>query len=90
MAFIGLNGSGKSQLLELIGETFAYLEHYQRTGFKTRPSLGFLVSVTSKFFSKLNSLIMMSLKLYGKRWSTCRFKVPKVSKKSSLVRYYQL
>lgn len=26
IALIGLNGSGKSQLLELISETFAYLE----------------------------------------------------------------
>jgi ABC-type lipoprotein export system ATPase subunit len=30
LAFIGLNGSGKSQLLELIGETFSYLERYMR------------------------------------------------------------
>ncbi|MDC4293041.1 ATP-binding cassette domain-containing protein, partial [Acinetobacter baumannii] len=30
LALIGLNGSGKSQLLELIAETFAYLERKQR------------------------------------------------------------
>ena len=45
LAFIGLNGSGKSQLLELIGETFSYLERYKRDDFKVRCSLGFSVSV---------------------------------------------
>lgn len=34
IAFIGLNGSGKSQLLELIAESFAYLERYLRHDFK--------------------------------------------------------
>jgi predicted ATPase len=46
LAFIGLNGSGKSQLLELIGETFSYLERYMRKDFKTKSSLGFNISVT--------------------------------------------
>lgn len=36
IAFIGLNGSGKSQLLELIAETFGYLERYIRDDFKCR------------------------------------------------------
>ena len=45
LAFIGLNGSGKSQLLELIGETFSYLERYKRHDFKVRRPLGFSVSV---------------------------------------------
>jgi predicted ATPase len=36
VAFIGLNGSGKSQLLELIAETFAYLERSLRNDFKCR------------------------------------------------------
>jgi predicted ATPase len=45
LAFIGLNGSGKSQLLELIGETFSYLERYKRDDFKVRRPLGFSVSV---------------------------------------------
>ncbi|GKW28194.1 AAA family ATPase [Pectobacterium brasiliense] len=36
VAFIGLNGSGKSQLLELIAETFGYLERYFRSDFKCR------------------------------------------------------
>lgn len=44
-ALIGLNGSGKSQLLELIGETFSYLERWQREEFKTNTSLGFAVTV---------------------------------------------
>uniref|UniRef100_UPI0035C6C385 AAA family ATPase n=1 Tax=Serratia quinivorans TaxID=137545 RepID=UPI0035C6C385 len=44
-ALIGLNGSGKSQLLELIGETFSYLERWQREEFKTKTSLGFSVTV---------------------------------------------
>jgi predicted ATPase len=41
MAFIGLNGSGKSQLLELIAEIFAYLERKKRSDFKTRKRLPF-------------------------------------------------
>mgnify|MGYP005987779287 CR=1 FL=1 len=45
LAFIGLNGSGKSQLLELIAESFAYLERKQRTDFKTRTPLGFSVTL---------------------------------------------
>tara|TARA_R110002124_G_scaffold28707_6_gene100897 strand:- start:11287 stop:13032 length:1746 start_codon:yes stop_codon:yes gene_type:complete len=36
IAFIGLNGSGKSQLLELMAETFGYLERYLRGDFKCR------------------------------------------------------
>lgn len=36
IAFIGLNGSGKSQLLELIAETFGYLERQLRSDFKCR------------------------------------------------------
>lgn len=41
LALIGLNGSGKSQLLELIAEAFAFLERKQRTDFKVRTPLGF-------------------------------------------------
>lgn len=44
IALIGLNGSGKSQLLELIAETFAYLERYKRSDFKTKTGLGFSVT----------------------------------------------
>ncbi|EPI2105766.1 AAA family ATPase [Providencia rettgeri] len=36
IAFIGLNGSGKSQLLELIAEAFGYLERFLRSDFKCR------------------------------------------------------
>lgn len=41
LAFIGLNGSGKSQLLELIGEIFAFLERKQRSDFRVKTTLGF-------------------------------------------------
>ena len=41
VALIGLNGSGKSQLLELIAEIFAFLERCQREDFKVKTSLGF-------------------------------------------------
>lgn len=44
IALIGLNGSGKSQLLELIAEVFAYIERYQRDDFK-KPKLPFSASV---------------------------------------------
>lgn len=36
IALIGLNGSGKSQLLELIAETFGYIERCLRSEFKCR------------------------------------------------------
>ena len=36
IAFIGLNGSGKSQLLELIAESFGYLERFLRSDYKCR------------------------------------------------------
>lgn len=36
IALIGLNGSGKSQLLELIAETFGYIERSLREDFRTR------------------------------------------------------
>lgn len=39
IALIGLNGSGKSQLMELIAESFAYLERRKRADFKARKSL---------------------------------------------------
>lgn len=41
IAFIGLNGSGKSQLLELISECFAFLERAQRPEFQVKTTLGF-------------------------------------------------
>lgn len=36
IVLIGLNGSGKSQLMELIAEAFAYLERRKRTDFRVR------------------------------------------------------
>jgi predicted ATPase len=45
IAFIGLNGSGKSQLLELIAESFAYLERYQREDFRTRSWFDFAINI---------------------------------------------
>ncbi|MEZ9469343.1 AAA family ATPase [Vibrio lentus] len=41
VALIGLNGSGKSQLLEVIAEAFAFLERKQRTDFRVKTPLGF-------------------------------------------------
>ena len=45
LALIGLNGSGKSQLLELIAEIFAHLERMQRRDFKVRHRLPFEASI---------------------------------------------
>lgn len=39
IALIGLNGSGKSQLMELIAEAFAYLERSKRADFRVRKNL---------------------------------------------------
>lgn len=44
-ALIGLNGSGKSQLLELIVESFAYLERKKRRDFKARRTMPFDVTI---------------------------------------------
>lgn len=38
---IGANGSGKSQVMELIAEAFAYLERQQRKDFRVRTPLGY-------------------------------------------------
>lgn len=38
---IGMNGSGKSQVMELIAEVFAYLERKQRPDFRVRETLGY-------------------------------------------------
>lgn len=45
LALIGLNGSGKSQFLELVCESFAWLERAQREDFRVRSSLSFGVSI---------------------------------------------
>ncbi|WP_285352519.1 AAA family ATPase [Pseudomonas sp. ME-P-057] len=39
IALVGLNGSGKSQLMELIAEAFAYLERRKRSDFSARKAL---------------------------------------------------
>jgi predicted ATPase len=39
--FIGANGSGKSQVMELIAEVFAYLERKQRSDFRVRDRIGY-------------------------------------------------
>ena len=41
IALVGLNGSGKSQLLELIGECFAFIERAKRSDFKVKKGLSF-------------------------------------------------
>lgn len=38
---IGANGSGKSQVMELVAEVFAYLERKQRSDFRVREPLGY-------------------------------------------------
>lgn len=45
IALIGLNGCGKSQLMELIAETFSFLERWQRNDFTVRTELPFSVTV---------------------------------------------
>jgi predicted ATPase len=46
IALIGLNGSGKSQLMELIAEAFAYLERRKRSDFSTRKPLKYCFSLS--------------------------------------------
>lgn len=46
IALIGLNGSGKSQLMELIAEAFAYLERRKRADFRVRKKLKYQFNLT--------------------------------------------
>jgi predicted ATPase len=48
---IGANGSGKSQVMELIAEAFAYLERHQRKDFRVRQPLGYNFRVTYEIAS---------------------------------------
>lgn len=59
LALIGLNGSGKSQLLELIAEIFSYLERFCRDDFKIRTPLGFAVNVKYEIRPYLDAQDMM-------------------------------
>ncbi|MDR6601944.1 putative ATPase [Achromobacter deleyi] len=51
VVLIGANGSGKSQVMELIAETFAYLERQQRKDFRVRGPLGYDFRVTYEMAS---------------------------------------
>jgi ABC-type multidrug transport system ATPase subunit len=46
LALIGLNGSGKSQFLEMLCETFAWLERVQRPDFKAVDVLNYKLNLT--------------------------------------------
>jgi predicted ATPase len=48
---IGANGSGKSQVMELIAEAFAFLERRQRLDFRVRVPLGYDFRVTYEMAS---------------------------------------
>lgn len=48
---IGANGSGKSQVMELIAEVFAFLERRQRQDFRVRAPLGYDFRVTYEMAS---------------------------------------
>lgn len=48
---IGANGSGKSQIMEVIAEVFAYLERQQRRDFRVRSPLGYQFRVTYEMAS---------------------------------------
>ncbi|EPJ95149.1 AAA family ATPase [Pseudomonas psychrophila] len=66
IAFIGLNGSGKSQLLELIAETFGYLERYLRDDFKCRSwfdSLSLELRYANQAFDSEEALYLYSVSI---------------------------
>ncbi|QWW05440.1 AAA family ATPase [Pseudomonas aeruginosa] len=52
IALIGLNGSGKSQLMELIAEAFAYLERRKRADFRVRKNLKYQFNLTYEWSDK--------------------------------------
>ncbi len=53
VVLIGMNGSGKSQVMELIAEVFAYLERKQRSDFRVREPLGYEFRVEYQLASAL-------------------------------------
>lgn len=65
IAFIGLNGSGKSQLLELIAECFAYLERLQRYDFKDKGHLGFDFTLSYSMSGYVNQAPFRRTELLG-------------------------
>lgn len=65
IAFIGLNGSGKSQLLELIAECFAYLERLQRYDFKDKGHLGFDFTLSYSMSGYVNQAPFRRTELFG-------------------------
>jgi predicted ATPase len=50
---IGVNGSGKSQVMEVIAEVFAFLERKQRSDFRVREPLGYDFRVAYELASSL-------------------------------------
>jgi len=67
IAFIGLNGSGKSQLLELIAECFAYLERLQRIDFKNKGHLGFDFSLVYSMSGYVNAAPSAHAEVFGEK-----------------------
>jgi len=66
IAFIGLNGSGKSQLLELIAECFGYLERFLRSDFKCRnwfSNLAIELSYTNQAYDSEEYAITYSVQI---------------------------
>lgn len=66
IAFIGLNGSGKSQLLELIAEIFGYLERHLRDDFRCRnwfPSLSIEIRFENQVYDSEIKSFNYSIKI---------------------------
>ena len=54
ITFVGRNGSGKSQLLELIAEVFGYLERMRRADFRVRKPLPFALDMEYEVHSYID------------------------------------
>ncbi len=54
LALVGMNGSGKSQFLELVCETFAWLERRKRADFRVRKPLPFKVTIEYQLYPYLS------------------------------------
>jgi predicted ATPase len=67
IALIGLNGSGKSQLLELIAECFAYIERLQRHDFKNKGHLGFDFTVSYSMSGYVNQAPFSRTEVFGNK-----------------------